>query len=65
MKLNKQDIMKSFLLRITIVLGLLFTTSAIAFADVPPPPPPDPSGSGGGNPPVGGGAPIGEGLIWE
>ena len=63
MKLNTQDIMKRLILRITIILGFLFTTTVIAFADSPPPPPGDPSG-GGGNPPVGGGAPIGEGIVF-
>lgn len=46
----------------TYILGLLFTALSLGVqAQDPPPPPPDPSG--GGNGPVGGGAPLGSGLI--
>ncbi|MDD3036067.1 MAG: hypothetical protein GX103_11760 [Bacteroidales bacterium] len=51
----------------TCILGLVFTALSLgALAQgpgSPPPPPPDPSG-GGSNGPVGGGAPIAEGMTF-
>jgi hypothetical protein len=49
----------------TLALMLLVTFIAVtSFAQNPPPnPPPDPSSFGGSNQPVGGGAPLGSGLV--
>lgn len=44
----------------TVFFAMMLTTGV--FAQEPPPPPDLPSGEGGSNLPVGGGAPIGEGI---
>ena len=53
--------MKRLLINIflTIIFGIFLSLSSV-FADEPPPPG---GGPGSGDPPVGGGTPIGEGLI--
>ena len=45
------------------ILGIGLLLSMSVFAQTPPPPPDNPS-NGGTNGPVGGGAPIGSGLVF-
>jgi hypothetical protein len=47
--------------KVILVLGFLLLSINAISQGPPPPPPPDPSGSGS-NGPVGGNAPIGEGM---
>lgn len=46
-----------------ILLSLTLMISGLALMSQTPPPPPNDPSNGGGNGPVGGGAPIGSGLI--
>ncbi len=47
----------------TCIVALLLTTFSLGVQGQPPPPPPDPAGGTfNGNGPVGGGAPIAEGM---
>jgi hypothetical protein len=52
---------KRFLSTVALTCLVLFFSVSLNAQD-PPPPPSDPAGSGG-NPPVGGGTPVGSGLV--
>lgn len=51
------------LVRIALLFTLLIAGTILLHAQQGAPPPPPPNPAGGGNGPVGGSAPVGEGLI--